>query len=740
MTRAPVNFPGFQERSGAQAPAGAGRRLESAVVARTALAVLLGLSAVQCGPSRPKLVPVVVTWEMKVAWMLQLEDERVLRAPAPAMTPPVSSASSRKAGGAVSEPPPPPDLFRLTADRDPRVRRRAALAIGRVGLREGAATLAALLGDTEPEVRQMAAFALGLLRSREAATPLRAALNDANALVRGRAAEALGSIGDVDSATAIAAMAAASLRASGAASFDPDDEAYPKSGEAEAFRLGIYALARLKAWPALSQCVLDGSGRPAIGWWPVAYALQRVANPAAVPALLSVLRSEGRIAKAFAARGLGALKEKSAAPPLVPIAEAWRTDPRVAVESIRALGQIGSPEGIAPLRKLLSAGDLTPNLRLEVVAALARLGDTGSLDRLTDLLVDPWPEMRIAALRAVHDLDQNTFTMSLSGLDPDPDWRARAALAPLLATLDPNVAALRLKAMLGDRDRRVVPSVVGALSLLKRPDLGTTLAEALKDDDLMVRAAAAEAIGKAKIAGLESALADAYRAASRDAGYQARAAALTALAESGAAAVPMLKEALGDKDWAVRVQAATLLGRLEPAFDPAPSMRPAPARPAEAYAVPQLVQPTVSPHVYLDTSKGTVEIELAVIDAPQTCDNFIRLARQGYFTGLTIHRVVPDFVVQDGDNRGDGEGGPGYTIRDEINQIPYLRGTVGMALDWADTGGSQFFIALAPQPHLDARYTAFGRVVSGMEVADRLEVGDQIRRVRVWDGIELVVR
>jgi cyclophilin family peptidyl-prolyl cis-trans isomerase len=97
--------------------------------------------------------------------------------------------------------------------------------------------------------------------------------------------------------------------------------------------------------------------------------------------------------------------------------------------------------------------------------------------------------------------------------------------------------------------------------------------------------------------------------------------------------------------------------------------------------------------------------------------------------------VVPDFVVQDGDPRGDGEGGPGYTIRDEINMRPYLRGTVGMALDWEDTGGSQFFITHSPQPHLDGRYTVFGHVVAGMDVVDRLVPWDVIRRVRIWDGV-----
>ena len=100
-----------------------------------------------------------------------------------------------------------------------------------------------------------------------------------------------------------------------------------------------------------------------------------------------------------------------------------------------------------------------------------------------------------------------------------------------------------------------------------------------------------------------------------------------------------------------------------------------------------------------------MQIALAVVDAPMTAYNFARLADRGFFNGLRIHRVVPDFVVQDGDQRGDGNGGPGYTIRDELNHLPYLRGTVGMALSGPDTGGSQWFITHSPQPHLDAKST-----------------------------------
>jgi cyclophilin family peptidyl-prolyl cis-trans isomerase len=148
------------------------------------------------------------------------------------------------------------------------------------------------------------------------------------------------------------------------------------------------------------------------------------------------------------------------------------------------------------------------------------------------------------------------------------------------------------------------------------------------------------------------------------------------------------------------------------------------------------VKPPVATEALIDTDHGTIRIALAVEDAPLTVENFLALARKHYFDGLSFHRVVQNFVVQTGDPRGDGEGGPGYTIRDELNQRPYLRGTVGMALDpWPDTGGSQFFITHSPQPHLDAKYTVFGRVIAGMEVVDKIEPSDLIRRVRVSDGV-----
>ena len=705
--------------------------------------LVLGGGHAAAQPRAP--LPAPPTFEQKMAWMLQLEDQRILRAPAPAAAaveqPP---ARGRRTRPVAAVPPPAPDLVRLLQDPEGRVRRRAAQAVGRVGLAEAIPPLAAVLaGDLDAEVREMAAFAMGLVGDRAAVEPLRAALRDPSPLVQGRAADALGLIGDADSAPAIAAMASSHVPALNAAALAADEGTYPLQPAAEAFRLGVYALTRLKAAEALLSAVLDQGGQPRVTWWPVAYALSRTDHTRVVPALTALLHSGGSVSRAFAARGLGARKASGAAPVLLPLVQGWRTDPRVAVAAIRALAQIGAVEAAAALRALAQARDADPNLRLEAIAALGLLKDHDALGLVLDAVTDPWPAMRAAALRALREIDLDTFVIVLSGLDADPHPSVRTAIVSLLPALGEARAVPRLAALItGPDPAAAAASITAMLGMADRPkDFGATLERALAGGDVMVRAAAASALGEVRPAGGERALATAYRAGLGDELYQARAAALEALAKYGAAAAAdTLNEALADKDWPVRVRAAALLRGFDASRDAAARIRPAPGRPVEAYAAPALVAPQVSPHVFLDTDKGTVEIELAVLDAPLTAESFLALARRGYFSGMAVHRVVPNFVVQAGDRRGDGEGGPGYTLRDELNTRPYLRGTVGMALDGADTGGSQFFIAHSPQPHLDGRYTVFGRVVAGMDVVDRLQQWDVIRRVRVWDGVELVVR
>ena len=327
----------------------------------------------------------------------------------------------------------------------------------------------------------------------------------------------------------------------------------------------------------------------------------------------------------------------------------------------------------------------------------------------------------------------------LSGLDPDPDWSVRAALATVLGTLPPESGCrvcARCSTIPTSGSSRPCSRRSRGCSAPDAADDPARAAEGRRSGGARRRGAR---LGELKPTGQSQALAEAYRCGQRDTTYVGAGGGAAALAELTAPdAVPVLTEALADKDWAVRVRRPTLLKTLDPSSDADERIRPAPTArpPTTSTARRASIAPPVSTQVYIDTDRGTIQIELAVLDAPLTVENFVALARRGFFDGLSVHRVVPDFVVQAGDPRGDGEGGPGYTIRDELNQRPYLRGTLGMALDWADTGGSQFFITHSPQPHLDAKYTVFGRVLSGMDVVDRIQPGDVIRRVRVWDGTQ----
>jgi cyclophilin family peptidyl-prolyl cis-trans isomerase/HEAT repeat protein len=693
--------------------------------------LLLLLLTVGCATTPPPAPP-VVSFETKMSWILRFEDQRSLRDPVEPVVPPPVTQGRRNV---LPAPPPPPDLLRLLSDAEARIRRRAAIALGRVGLPEAVPALVRVLQtDTDLEVRQMAAFALGLIGDASAVDPLRIAVGDASPLVAGRAAEALGLMGDTASAPAIGKLVAAHVAA--AAAVSPDEGRSQLDPAADAFRLGVYALTRLKAYDPLAAAVLGPDGQPRVQWWPVAYALQRIEDKRALPALLSLARSETSYTRAFAIKGLGALRDPAAVPLLLPLIDPARATSAPAIEAIRAIGRIGDARGEPPLAKLLYSRGLNPMVRAETLLALGDSAAPVSVDAFVDFLGDRSPTVRLAALQGFAKRDDDSFLTVLSGLDPDPEWSVRAGLATVLATKDPERSLPRLTPMLADADARVIPAVLTALTKLKAPGIEKILIERLGSEDVGIRAAAATNLGDLKAERGADALVAAYKRGQADLVVDTRAAAIEALSKYGAAAaLPTLRAALTDKDWAVRLKAAELLKTLDPTIETATAVRPAPALRAVNYANPALTNPVFSPHVYIETEKGTIEIELDVLDAPLTSDNFMALARSGYFDGLTFHRVVPNFVIQGGDPRGDGEGGPGYTIRDELNQEPYLRGTVGMALAWRDTGGSQFFITHSPQPHLDARYTVFGRVVAGMDVVDAITQWDVMKRVRVWDGV-----
>jgi cyclophilin family peptidyl-prolyl cis-trans isomerase len=123
----------------------------------------------------------------------------------------------------------------------------------------------------------------------------------------------------------------------------------------------------------------------------------------------------------------------------------------------------------------------------------------------------------------------------------------------------------------------------------------------------------------------------------------------------------------------------------------------------------------------LHTTQGAIALELFDEDAPRTVDNFVTLARDGFYDGIAFHRVIPDFMIQSGCPRGDGTGGPGYEFEDEPNEHRVVRGALAMANRGPDTNGSQFFIVTAEAtPWLDGKHTVFGRVVEGMDVADHI--------------------
>jgi HEAT repeat protein/cyclophilin family peptidyl-prolyl cis-trans isomerase len=680
-----------------------------------------------------------LTFEQKMAWILRLEEDRTLRGPEP--PPPAVPPATGRRQAQVIAPPPSPSLLTLLTDVEARIRRRAALAIGRTRLAEGVPALAPVLkSDAEPEVRQMAAFAMGLIGSATAVEPLLAALNDLDPLVQGRAAEALGLIAHKEAATPIAAMMTAHVKAGVLSGIAADDLEYPKPATVEAVRLGMYALVRLGAYDQLASTLLDANQRPVSQWWPVAYAFRRVNDPRAGSVLLALLQSDGAITRAFAARGLGVIKETRGATPLVALLANEKEASSVRIEAARSLAELGTADAVAPLIKVVTSATTEPNLRLEAVTALGQLRADAAVELFVELLTHAWPSLRAAATTALARTDRETFVLAISGLEPDRHWSVRAAVAAALATLPERQGEARLLQMLDDDDQRVIPAVLNALVAINATGAEATLLARLQADDPVVRQAAVTGLTRMKSPKAVTALVQAYERADKDPTYGVRAAILAALVElDPKSARPLLERALGDRDWAVRVRAASLMKSIEPSIDTATRIRPAPtAALAELNALDGMINPQVTPVAYIETTKGMIQVELAVLDAPRTVVNFITMARRNFLSGTPLHRVVPNFVVQDGDPRGDGEGGPGYTIRDEINQLPYLRGTVGMALDWEDTGGSQFFITHSPQPHLDARYTVFGRVVQGMDVVDRLQQWDQIQSVRIWDGVNWI--
>jgi len=663
------------------------------------------------------------------------------------------------------------------------VRVRAALAAGRIGNDEAVVSLSLLLRDQDEQVRAMAAFAIGEIESAKGVDALVAVLRDQaiSGEVRARAVEALGKL-----AAAFPREQEARMRELGEVILETLRFEGDRRSELQRNTILFALTATLRARPANAGGVIAGflRNRDSRIRADAANALARLRAKDGNEQLREIVKSDvDPVVRANAARVLGATEDKPAFDALHD-RSLNDSDSRVRASAIRSLAQLKDARAVDSLLK--RGGQLLEALRkeqarqgsnhavqnelLEVATTLGRLLPLPSEESQFDqnvvqafflnarALIDPWPpEVELAHIRTL----PSQYIAALGSYDPknrtkmlDFNWRSASSVVLALgetASLPASVknkselttkADSLLRAMLDEigsvgsqkafHPEYAVPEILRSLAALKPKDLGIILRRHLNASDVVVRATAADLLGdlppseentRALVAALPRALKDDLNDA-----------VLSILDSLGkqktAVANDAIKRLLDSKDHLVRRRAATLLkangaGDFSTRIGPVQTSN---TRLDYERALARIGRPW---RAIVTTTKGSFTIELLPSDAPLTVDNFIRLAQRGYFGGVTIHRVVANFVIQDGDPRGDGNGGPGYQIRCEINQVPYERAAVGMALSGKDTGGSQWFVTHSPQPHLDGGYTVFGRVTSGMEVVDSIVRGDKIRSITI---------
>lgn len=616
------------------------------------------------------------------------------------------------------------------------VRRTAALAAGRIGDVRATPLLLRALEDPDTTVRPAAAFALGLLRDTAAAQPLIARLTGLPALDTPTAVEAVTALSKVGGRSVADFFSGALQRQVVLTPADPE----PARQQVlfEAWRLGPDA-------PATALLPLADDTAQDVRWRAI-YSLARLRAPGASTQLIAALRAEDPLTRAAAARALTrSYAEAAKVAPASMAAEVARSvdskDPGIRINALRSLGTYHD-SALAP-RVVARLDDPHPNVRVQTAATLGDLGGSVASAALQRAFKARGGfALQREALLALARADSSAFGRASAAWRTSTDWRERASAAEgwapagavgapwFVSDKDGRVVAAGLQAWLTTVEGADSALLAGARRLLPHPDAG-------------VRSVAADALTRAGDPRDLGALVTAYGRASRDSFPEAVLSALNALvaiAKRDAAArgrvereflatVPRpanyLVRRWAEENWP---EAATRWGAAYPI---------ATGRTLQDYrdlARNFLIAPdsVARPHVRIETEqRGTLEVELLGPEAPLTVANFLRLVDRRFFDNHRWHRVVPNFVVQDGDPRGDGFGGPGGAIRDEINRLRYdLKPMVGMALSGPDTGSSQWFITLGPQPHLDGTYTIFGRVVGNTSALARITQGDVIRTIR----------
>jgi len=619
-------------------------------------------------------------------------------------------------------------LAAFLADPGPEIRRRAALAAGRIADPAAVPLLLRALADSSAAVRADAAFALGELADTSAAVidALAALLEPPDSVPVDVAREAVAALGKLATPSARAAVLALL------------DATAPPALHGEA----LLAVWRFPRTEAMAERVLPflRSPDPELRWR-AAYALMRIADPRSVPALRAALIDPEHRVREFAARALRApLVDSAGAADLaraVLAAVVQDSHPHVRINAVRALATYRSPAVAHTIAPFLADADA--NVAIAAAQALGDLGGAAASEALDLVVRDDSARLALrgAALASLARTAPSRGIDRAAAFAASPDWLVRFYAARALAAAPWNVALPTLRRLQHDRDPRVAAAAME--SILAAGDSAAAAyplyLDGLASADPMVRAAALRGIARRPDPADLPHIFTAYERSLRDTLNDATLAAVDALGALAAAGVPVARSFFlrfpRSDDPVVRDLVARRLGT--GAWGP-----PRPfdiPRDAGFYhdVVRDLVAPALAgeplPRVRITTASGVIILELAAADAPLTVRNFLDLVRDGFFAGTRWHRVVPNFVLQDGDPRGDGSGGPGYAIRDEMTRIRYDRGVLGMALAGPDTGGSQFFITLSPQPHLDGGYTAFGRVIDGMDVADRVVQDDPILEI-----------
>ncbi len=436
----------------------------------------------------------------------------------------------------------------------------------------------------------------------------------------------------------------------------------------------------------------------------------------------------------IAARGLGFANDTAA---VLEVYKQYFTDlsRSAKIELIRSMGRVKA--GQKKLEELLQKTE-DKGLMRAVLLSLGQIGSSGSRKVVEKFLNNSSLQVRLAAISVLPEINKKSPTNSLKKHKFDKQWQIRAEAARSLGKVKSTRSLKQLKLMLEDKDNRVKAAVIEGLAESPiRKNMDIIKAALNGSDDTVVRSVAADVLGSSKnkkafkilseaaAKNIDTSDIDFARSLIGAIGY------FVDSTDTGLEAVKLIEMFLNHPSRIIRQDAFLALGTYAPeGFDL--GIHSVEFEKEDFGELVGLME--IGIIAAIETSRGTIKVKLEPGIAPRTIMNFVKLTERKFYDGLIFHRVVQDFVIQGGCPRGDGWGGPGFMIREEINPIRFERGTIGMATSGRDTGGSQFFICLSDQPHLDGRYTAFGKVIDGWEVLDKIEIGDSILSVKVEKG------